>query len=467
MTKIDIFSGFLGAGKTTLIKKLLQEALDASKVVLIENEFGEIGIDGGFLKEAGVEIKEMNSGCICCSLVGDFGSSLKEVIETYHPERILIEPSGVGKLSDVMKAVQDVDTDAEVVLNSAVVVVDANKCKMYAKNFGEFFLNQIEHAGTIILSRTADIQEKKLNTALEIIREHNAKAAVITTPWDELDGKKILETIENAKDLEAELMAEVAKMHDGHHHHDHEGHDHHHEGHDHHDHEGHEHDCHHEGHEHHDHEEHEHDCHHEHEGHNHECHHDHEGHDDHDHECHSDHSHDCDHDGHDHEGCEHHDHEGHDHDCHEHHDHEGHDHDCHHDHEGHDHDCHHDHEGHDHEGHEHHDHGENCTCGCHDHEHSHGHHHADDVFGSWGFETPTAYTKAELEKILEALEDEKKYGAILRAKGMVSAGDGTWLNFDYVPGESNVRTGAAEVTGKICVIGAQLKEENLKALFAK
>ncbi len=467
MTKIDIFSGFLGAGKTTLIKKLLQEALDASKVVLIENEFGEIGIDGGFLKEAGVEIKEMNSGCICCSLVGDFGSSLKEVIETYHPERILIEPSGVGKLSDVMKAVQDVDTDAEVVLNSAVVVVDANKCKMYAKNFGEFFLNQIEHAGTIILSRTADIQEKKLNTALEIIREHNAKAAVITTPWDELDGKKILETIENAKDLEAELMAEVAKMHDGHHHHDHEGHDHHHEGHDHHDHEGHEHDCHHEGHEHHDHEEHEHDCHHEHEGHNHECHHDHEGHDDHDHECHSDHSHDCDHDGHDHEGCEHHDHEGHDHDCHEHHDHEGHDHDCHHDHEGHDHDCHHDHEGHDHEGHEHHDHGENCTCGCHDHDHSHGHHHADDVFGSWGFETPTAYTKAELEQILEALEDEKKYGAILRAKGMVSAGDGTWLNFDYVPGESNVRTGAAEVTGKICVIGAQLKEENLKALFAK
>ena len=421
MTKIDIFSGFLGAGKTTLIKKLLQEALDASKVVLIENEFGEIGIDGGFLKEAGVEIKEMNSGCICCSLVGDFGSFLKEVIETYHPERILIEPSGVGKLSDVMKAVQDVDTDAEVALNSAVVVVDANKCKMYAKNFGEFFLNQIEHAGTIILSRTADIQEKKLNTALEIIREHNAKAAVITTPWDELDGKKILETIENAKDLEAELMAEVAKMHDGHHHHDHEGHDHHHEGHEHHDHEG-----------------HEHDCHHEHKGHNHECHHDHEGHDDHDHECHSDHNHDC---HHDHESCEHHDHEGHDHDGHEHHDHEGHDHN--------------------------HDHGENCTCGCHDHDHSHGHHHADDVFGSWGFETPTAYTKAELEQILEALENEKKYGAILRAKGMVSAGDGTWLNFDYVPGESNVRTGAAEVTGKICVIGAQLKEENLKALFAK
>ncbi len=387
MTKIDIFSGFLGAGKTTLIKKLLQEALDASKVVLIENEFGEIGIDGGFLKEAGVEIKEMNSGCICCSLVGDFGSSLKEVIETYHPERILIEPSGVGKLSDVMKAVQNVDTDAKVELNSAVVVVDANKCKMYAKNFGEFFLNQIEHAGTIILSRTADISESKLNTALEIIREHNDKATVITTPWDELDGKKILETIENAKDLEAELMAEVARLHDEHHHH----------------------------------------------------------HDHHDHEC------DHDHEGHHHDGeCDH-DHEGHDHDHHDH-NHEGHDHD----HEGH----HHDHE-HEH----HHDHGEDCTCGCHDHDHHH--HHADDVFGSWGFETPTAYTKAELERILAELEEEQKYGSILRAKGMVSAGDGTWLNFDYVPGESNVRTGAAEVTGKICVIGAQLNEENLKALFTK
>ncbi|MDE6916098.1 MAG: GTP-binding protein [Lachnospiraceae bacterium] len=420
MTKIDIFSGFLGAGKTTLIKKLLQEALDASKVVLIENEFGEIGIDGGFLKEAGVEIKEMNSGCICCSLVGDFGASLKEVIETYHPERILIEPSGVGKLSDVMKAVQDVDTDAEVVLNSAVVVVDANKCRMYAKNFGEFFLNQIEHAGTIILSRTADISESRLNTALEIIREHNDRATVITTPWDALEGRKILETIENAKDLEEELMAEVAKLHEGHHH-DHEEH-------------------------HHDHEECEH-------------HHDHEA---------------CDHE-HDHEACEHHhDHEacGHDHDheaCGHHHDHEA----CGHDHEGHDHDheaCGHNHEGHDHhhdhEGHEHHhEHGEACTCGCHDHDHHH--HHADDIFASWGFETPASYTKAELEQILEELEDEKKYGSVLRAKGMVSAGDGTWLNFDYVPGEGNVRAGAAEVTGKICVIGSQLCEEQLSALFRK
>lgn len=396
MTKIDIFSGFLGAGKTTLIKKLLKEALDASKVVLIENEFGEIGIDGGFLKEAGVEIKEMNSGCICCSLVGDFGSSLKEVIETYHPERILIEPSGVGKLSDVMKAVQNVDTDAEVELNSAVVVVDANKCKMYAKNFGEFFLNQIEHAGTVILSRTADISESKLNTALGIIREHNEKATVITTPWEELDGKKILETIENAKDLEAELMAEVAKHHDEHHHHECHGHDH---------------ECHDHGHE------------------DRECHgHDHEDH----HECH----------GHDHE-----DH----HECH------GHDHgDHHHDHDDHLHDEHHDH---------HHDHGEGCTCGCHDHDHHH--HHADDIFASWGFETPASYTREELEHILEELEDEKKYGAVLRAKGMVPAGDGTWLNFDYVPGESNVRAGAAEVTGKICVIGAQLNEENLKVLFRK
>ena len=402
MTKIDIFSGFLGAGKTTLIKKLLQEALDASKVVLIENEFGEIGIDGGFLKEAGVEIKEMNSGCICCSLVGDFGSSLKEVIETYHPERILIEPSGVGKLSDVMKAVQDVDTDVEVELNSAVVVVDANKCRMYAKNFGEFFLNQIEHAGTIILSRTADISESKLDAALDIIREHNDKATVITTPWEALDGKQILETIENAKDLEAELMAEVSKLHDGHH--DHEGH-HHHD--------------------------------HDHEGHDH--HHDH----DHEEEC------TC--------GC---------------HDHEGHGHHCDHDHEGHGHHCDHDHEGHHDHGHgchdhdHHHEHGEECTCGCHDHDYHH-HHHADEIFASWGFETPTAYTREELEHILEELEDEKKYGSILRAKGMVSAGDGTWLNFDYVPGEGNVRTGAAEVTGKICVIGAQLNEENLKILFRR
>lgn len=382
MTKIDIFSGFLGAGKTTLIKKLLKEAMDASKVVLIENEFGEIGIDGGFLKEAGVEIKEMNSGCICCSLVGDFGTSLAEVLDKYHPERILIEPSGVGKLSDVMKAVQNVKSDVDVQLNSAVVVVDANKCKMYAKNFGEFFLNQIEHAGTIILSRTADISESKLNAALEIIREHNSKATVITTPWDELDGKKILETIENAKDLEAELMEEVAKLHDEHEHH------------------------------------------------------------------HHDHGEDCTCGCHDHDEDEHeHHHHDHDEDEHEHH-------------------HHHDHEEDEHEHHHHDDHDENCTCGCHDHEHHH-HHHADEIFTSWGMETPTAYTKDEIETILKKLDDTDTYGVILRAKGMLPSNDGTWINFDYVPEESNVRTGAPEVTGKICVIGSKLNEDNLKALFTK
>mgnify|MGYP000522785223 FL=1 len=386
MTKIDIFSGFLGAGKTTLIKKLLKEAMDASKVVLIENEFGEIGIDGGFLKEAGVEIKEMNSGCICCSLVGDFGTSLAEVLDKYHPERILIEPSGVGKLSDVMKAVQNVKSDVDVQLNSAVVVVDANKCKMYAKNFGEFFLNQIEHAGTIILSRTADISESKLNAALEIIREHNSKATVITTPWDELDGKKILETIENAKDLEAELMEEVAKLHDEHEHH------------------------------------------------------------------HHDHGEDCTCGCHDHDGDE---------DEHEHHHHD-------HDEDEHEHHHHHDHEEDEHEHHHHDDHDENCTCGCHDHDHEHHHHHhADEIFTSWGMETPTAYTKDEIETILKKLDDADTYGVILRAKGMLPSNDGTWINFDYVPEESNVRTGAPEVTGKICVIGSKLNEDNLKALFTK
>ena len=386
MTKIDIFSGFLGAGKTTLIKKLLKEAMDASKVVLIENEFGEIGIDGGFLKEAGVEIKEMNSGCICCSLVGDFGTSLAEVLDKYHPERILIEPSGVGKLSDVMKAVQNVKSDVDVQLNSAVVVVDANKCKMYAKNFGEFFLNQIEHAGTIILSRTADISESKLNAALEIIREHNSKATVITTPWDELDGKKILETIENAKDLEAELMEEVAKLHDEHEHH------------------------------------------------------------------HHDHGEDCTCGCHDHDGDE---------DEHEHHHHD-------HDEDEHEHHHHHDHDEDEHEHHHHDDHDENCTCGCHDHDHEHHHHHhADEIFTSWGMETPTAYTKDEIETILKKLDDADTYGVILRAKGMLPSNDGTWINFDYVPEESNVRTGEPEVTGKICVIGSKLNEDNLKALFTK
>ena len=416
MTRIDIVSGFLGAGKTTLIKKLLSEALSGQKVVLIENEFGEIGVDGGFLKEAGIEIKEMNSGCICCSLVGDFGTSLQEVMKTYSPERILIEPSGVGKLSDVMKAVQDVDMGDDVQLNSAVAVVDASKAKMYIKNFGEFFINQIEHAGTIILSRTQNISEEKLNKAIELIREHNAKATIITTSWDKLEGSDILATIEGATDLEKELMEQVKEAHE-HHYHEHGenctcG-------------------CH----------DHDHEHHHEHED-GEECccggHHDHEHH--HEHE-----------DG---EECccgGHHDHEHH----HEHEDGEecccGH----HHDH-GHDH--HHEHE-------HHHEHGEGCTCGCHDHDH-HGHHHADEVFTSWGLETPHEFTKAEIEAILEALEDDKTYGFVLRSKGMVPEKEtGEWIYFDYVPGEANVRTGKADVTGKICVIGSKLNEENLQKLF--
>ncbi len=381
MTKIDIVSGFLGAGKTTLIKKLLAETLADTKVVLIENEFGEIGIDGGFLKEAGIEIKEMNSGCICCSLVGDFGTSLKEVLHTYEPERILIEPSGVGKLSDVMKAVQDVIDSKDVVLNSAVAVVDASKCKMYIKNFGEFFINQIEYAGTIVLSRTGDISEEKLNKAIELIREHNEKAVIITTPWEQGEGGGILVTIEGARDLEAELMEERR----AHRHEEEEHHHHHHEG-----------------------EEHEH--HHHHEGEEHEHHHHHEG-----------------------EEHEHHHHEGEEHEHHHHHEDEEHEH--------------------------HHDHGPGCTCGCHDHEH--GHHHADEVFTSWGMETPKAYSRDEVENILEELEEEGKYGFVLRAKGMVPGVDGGWIYFDYVPGESNVREGRPDVTGKFCVIGLVLKEDAL------
>lgn len=375
MTKIDIFSGFLGAGKTTLIKKLLKEALAGSQVVLIENEFGEIGIDGGFLKESGIEIKEMNSGCICCSLVGDFGTSLKEVMETYHPERILIEPSGVGKLSDVIKAVQNVDMGGEVTLNSAVAVVDASKCRLYIKNFGEFFINQIEHAGTIILSRTDVASPAKVEQAVALIREHNSRAVIITTPLAQLNGADILSTIEGGVDLEKQLMEEVL-----------EGHDHHHGE-----------------------------------------------------ECSCGH----DHDHHHGEECS----------C-------GHDHDHHH---GEECACDHDHDHH-HEGHEH-THGEECSCGCvHDH---HGHHHADEVFTSWGLQTPASYTQEEISGILEALEDEKKYGFVLRAKGMVSAGDGSWVYFDYVPGESNVREGKPDVTGKFCVIGSGLNEVALEELFAK
>ncbi len=387
MTKIDIVSGFLGAGKTKLIKKLLKEALADTKVVLIENEFGEIGIDGGFLKEAGIEIKEMNSGCICCSLVGDFGTSLREVLDTYAPERILIEPSGVGKLSDVMKAVQDAMTDRDVELNSAVAVVDACKCKMYIKNFGEFFVNQIEHAGTIVLSRTDKLNEEKLAVCVEMIREHNEKATIITTPWEALEGKDILETIEGAKDLEAELMKEVMAHHDEHehHHHDHGpdctcG-------------------CH--AHEHHDHDHDEHEHHHGHE--------------------HDEHAHHHEHDEHAHHHCEHDEHE---------HDH-GHD----------EHTHHHDHDGH--------------------------HHHADEIFTSWGLETPAAYEKAEIKHILAELDKEEVYGIVLRAKGMVPASDGGWIYFDYVPEESNVRDGKPDVTGKFCVIGSKLNEDKLTELFKK
>ena len=403
MTKIDVVSGFLGAGKTTLIKKLLKEALAGTKVVLIENEFGEIGIDGGFLKESGIEIKEMNSGCICCSLVGDFGTSLKEVIATYAPERILIEPSGVGKLSDVLKAVENVAGDLDVQINSAVAVVDASKCKMYTKNFGEFFLNQIEYAGTVILTRADKASQQKMTEAAALVREHNAKATIITTPLDQLEGKTILATIEGADRLENMMKEMLEEEH--HHHH----------------------------------------------GHGEECgsghHHDHDG------ECgpghHHDHDEECGHDHH------HHDHDG---ECGPGHHHD-HDEECgsghhHHDHDG---EC-----GHDH----YHDHGENCTCGCHDHDHHHGHHHADEVFTSWGMETPNAYSRDEIESILTAL-DSGEYGAVLRAKGMVPSADGTWIYYDYVPEEHDIRTGRPEVTGKICVIGSKLEEDKLTALFAK
>ena len=415
MTKISVFSGFLGAGKTTLIKKLLKEAYVGEQVVLIENEFGEIGIDGGFLKEAGIEIKEMNSGCICCSLVGDFGTSLKEVLATYHPERILIEPSGVGKLSDVIRAVENVDMGDDVTLDSAVAVVDASKAKMYIKNFGEFFINQIEHAGTIVLSRTDNIAMEKLEETIALIREHNAKAVIITTAWDEIDGKDILKAMEGSSDLKDELIRELMAHADEHehHHHDHE--------------DGHEHDHH---HDHEDEHEHHHDHDHEDGQEHHHHHHDNEDehHHDHDHEDEHEHHHDHDHeDGHEH----HHDH-----------DHED-EHEHHHDHD------HEDEHGHDHEHHHHH------------------HHHADEVFQSWGMETPAHYSMDEIERILTELDNEERYGIVLRAKGMVAGDDGTWVYFDYVPEERNVRGGKPDVTGKFCVIGSKLNEEHLKALFEK
>lgn len=349
MTKVDIISGFLGAGKTTLIAKLLKEAFPGEQVVLIENEFGEIGIDGGFLKESGVEIREMNSGCICCSLVGDFGTSLKEVVEKYHPDRIIIEPSGVGKLSDVIKAVKDLHIENEIRLNSASTVADASKVKVYMKNFGEFFNNQIEHAGTIILSRTQNVSEAKLKTDIELIRSLNKDAHIITTPWDDINGKQILDAMENVTNLELEMLAEAAAKAAEEHEHEH-----HHDG-----------------------------------------------------EC----------------GC-------------------GHDHD-------HEHEHHHDHDG-------------ECSCG---HDHHHGHHHADEVFTSWGVETPDKYDKETLSEILRKLSETDDYGDILRAKGMLPTPEGKWMFFDLVPEEYEIRDGEPEITGRICVIGAKLKEDALKELF--
>ena len=373
MTKVDIISGFLGAGKTTLIAKLLKEAFPGEQVVLIENEFGEIGIDGGFLKESGVEIREMNSGCICCSLVGDFGTSLKEVVEKYHPDRIIIEPSGVGKLSDVIKAVKDLHIENEIRLNSASTVADASKVKVYMKNFGEFFNNQIEHAGTIILSRTQNVSEAKLKTDIELIRSLNKDAHIITTPWDDINGKQILDAMENVTNLELEMLAEAAakaaEEHEHEHHHDHDG-----------------------------------EC---------GCGHDH----DHEHEHHHDHDGEC--------GC------------------------------GHDHD-------HEHEHEHHHDHDGECSCG---HDHHHGHHHADEVFTSWGVETPDKYDKETLSEILRKLSETDDYGDILRAKGMLPTPEGKWMFFDLVPEEYEIRDGEPEITGRICVIGAKLKEDALKELF--
>ena len=379
MTKIDIFSGFLGAGKTTLIKKLIQEAYQGEKLVLIENEFGEIGIDGGFLQDAGIQITEMNSGCICCSLVGDFGKALRQVMEQYHPDRILIEPSGVGKLSDVIRAVQGLEME-EAVLNGFTTVADAGKCKMYMKNFGEFFNDQIEHASSIVLSRTAGMSQAKLEAVVDLLREHNQTASIITTPWEQLTGAQILETMERKNTLQAEL---ALLEEEAHHHHGHDD-------------------------------------------------------DDEDEDCCCGHDHD-----HDHEH-EHHDHD-HDEDC------------C----------CGHDHE-HDHE-HEHHDHDhdEDCCCGHehgHDHGHHHHHHHADEVFTSWGVETTRQFTREEIEDILSQFTSGL-YGAVLRAKGIVAGADGQWIHFDYVPGEENVRTGAASTIGRLCVIGSKIDEKALAALF--
>ena len=374
MTKIDIISGFLGAGKTTFIKKMLDEVFFGEKIVLIENEFGEVGIDGGFLKDAGIEITEMNSGCICCSLVGDFGKSLHEVIDKFHPDRILIEPSGVGKLSDVMKSVIDIEKE-DVKLKGLVTVVNALKASKQMKAFGEFFNNQIEHATTVVLSRSQKATAEQLEACVKQIQELNPNAAIITTPWDDIKGEQILTVIEGQDSLEAKMMEEAHIHHHEHHHHDHEEHEHHH---------------------------HEHD-----------------------------HGEDC--------TCG----------CHEHEKHH-----------------HHDHEEHEHHHHEH-DHGEDCACGCHDHEHHHGHqhHHADEVFTSWGKETPHKYTREKIEKILVTFTETEEYGEILRAKGMVEDVNGSWIYFDMVPGEYELREGEPDYTGRLCVIGVGIDEPKLEELF--
>lgn len=383
MTKITIFSGFLGAGKTTLIKKLISEGYKGEKLVLIENEFGDIGIDGGFLQDAGIEITEMNSGCICCSLVGDFGKALEKVLADYSPDRILIEPSGVGKLSDVIRAVQNIDAH-DVQLDGFTTVVDAKKCKMYQKNFGEFFNNQITYASCLILSHTGGLSEEKLEDCVRRLKELNPAAPIVTTDWDKLTGQQLVDAMTQKNTLDDELSALLEEANHHHHHHDHDE------------------------------EEHEHHC----------CHHDH----DHDHD-------DKEHERH------HHDHD---------HDEEEHDHHC----------CHHDHDEEEHE--HHHDHGPDCTCGCHDHHH---HHHADEVFTSWGIETPAAYTIEEITNALNALGDEETYGMILRAKGIVAGTDGNWIHFDYVPGVPDVRTGCAGTIGRLCVIGSKISEEAIAKLF--
>lgn len=377
MIKVDIFSGFLGAGKTTLIKKLIEEAYQGEQVVLIENEFGEIGIDGGFLKDSGVEINEMNSGCICCSLVGDFGKALEKVTEQFHPDRILIEPSGVGKLSDIIQAVENLELN-DIKLNGFTTIVDAKKAKIYMKNFGEFFNNQVEHASSIILSHTKGMDEEKLQQVVSMLREHNPHATIITTDWDALDGKQILAAMEKRDTIDEALQHLAEEQAHSHHHHDHD--------------------------------------------------------DDHDDDC------CCGHD-HDHEHEHHHEHDDDEECC------------C-----GHDHD--HDHE---HEHHHDHDHDDHCCCG-HDHGHE-GHHHADEVFDSIGIETPKKYTIAKIQKALEALEDPHTYGFVLRAKGIVEGEDGQWIHFDYVPGEPDVRTGSAEITGRLCVIGSKLEEDAIRRLF--